>query len=496
MTVLPKKCSALLLVLLAAFTLMHAQERSVVMVHAEGGSSGYGVAHGGPGKVVTALHIVSGRSKISVKWEGKTTTAVVEKVYKPADLALLRLQTDLGIPQADVLPGAPPLGTPVTYWENAVGSTRMSGKTTSLSRTTQLGKIDPRLAADPQGFAMALCKDGSASFPALTTNVLKFGEKNIEKSHSGSPLTANNRIIGLVNGGDKPVNGSVCVWAIPAAEFKNLMTLGTPPPGALQPCTSGKLYGGLRSDNPFLTPAERQKALALEAAQAKAEALRDQAGNDVSLTIDHRTTFADVFETLFEEEQKYIEDMFVDNESEYDEADQVDVEDLFNTEIDFYREEKTGATIAVPVGSVLVIETQGNNTIIAVNSPDYGMAMHTYVYNGTSINEAIEAREEFRRYLVSDGLDWQDDGSDEWEIDNYLSDPEAPYYNEVITKVVLDEEENVTAEFFANVTISYDDCMGVMVQVNDWSTIENDATERKMYYLLEVCSLLTDFPYY
>ncbi|MBK9983377.1 MAG: hypothetical protein IPP15_13475 [Saprospiraceae bacterium] len=74
-----------------------AQKSSIVQVHADK-SSGYGVACGGPDLIVTALHVVSGKSTIMVVWQGKSAYADIEKIYKPSDLALLRLQTPLGIP--------------------------------------------------------------------------------------------------------------------------------------------------------------------------------------------------------------------------------------------------------------------------------------------------------------------------------------------------------------------------------------------------------------
>ena len=97
----PLLSSLLFICLFLHGTVLSAQKNSVVQVHADK-SSGYGVACGGPqnlpDRIVTALHVVAGKQTIVVKWQGKSSYATIEKIYKPSDLALLKLQTPLGIP--------------------------------------------------------------------------------------------------------------------------------------------------------------------------------------------------------------------------------------------------------------------------------------------------------------------------------------------------------------------------------------------------------------
>src|SRR5688572_26023149 len=121
--------SLLFISILLQCTVLSAQKNSVVQVHADK-SSGYGVACGGsqnlPDRIVTALHVVAGKKTIVVKWQGKTSNATIEKIYKPSDLALLKLQTPLGIPALSLYSGEPPWDTNINFWEIPINTTSVS----------------------------------------------------------------------------------------------------------------------------------------------------------------------------------------------------------------------------------------------------------------------------------------------------------------------------------------------------------------------------------
>src|SRR4030095_2361076 len=216
-----------------------AQKNSVVQVHADK-SSGYGVAWGGPQKdpdlIVTALHIFSGKKTIIVVWQGKSAYAQIVKIYKPSDLALLKLKTPLGIPPLSLYSGEPPWDTNINFWESPVNSGAMTAKTTMLEGRTNLSKISPRVANNSAGLSKALCMDAGQYYPGMNTEVINFKEPNIRKAHSGSPLTYEDKILGMVDGGAKLVDGKACVWAISAADFNKLLNQGSAPPGSLQSC--------------------------------------------------------------------------------------------------------------------------------------------------------------------------------------------------------------------------------------------------------------------
>ncbi|MDX2250111.1 MAG: hypothetical protein SF052_25235 [Bacteroidia bacterium] len=474
-----------------------AQQRSVVLIHTESGS-GYGVAYGAPNKIVTALHLVSGKTQIEVNWEGKKSFAKVEKIYKKADLALIQLLTPLNIPMLDIYNSDAPFGIDLNYWEAKPGTKLMSSKTTQLQRRTTLGKIDPRLAQNPAAqleFAKSLCTDGQSNYPTLNTSIIKFGEKNIDKAHSGSPITFEGKIVGMVDGGEKPVNGSVSVWAIPALEFQNLFTLGVPPPGSQPTCSSDKLYSGLRSDNPFLSPELQQMAQQIEYSQANPISGNGEDG--FSFSLQYRTNCQDLYETLFPEDQEYIQDIVRMGEEGFHIADPLSVYDLYPQEIDIYQDGQTGATIAIPTYSNINIEQENGRTLIEVSSQYEGITMYIYVSHNHSMEEAQSEKEWFKSYLVSDGLNWEEDENSQGaDIIDYSQDYYDPYYFEDMQRVIYDGEGYITSEFYATMTISDTDFLGVSVQVNDWQTLDDDPNERLISYLMEACTMITDFGYY
>ncbi len=481
------------------------QNQSVVVIHTGSAnsklaSSGYGIAYGGPDKIVTALHVVNGKTQIRVVYGRRSADAVVEKVYPASDLALLSLKTPLGIPQAELYQSSPPLNTDLLYWEQPTGASSNSSKTTQITKVSPLNRIDPRLTADLAGFQKALCTDNSQPYPKLETLILKFGEPNIKKAHSGSPVTtggSSNKVVGLIDGGDFPGTINSVVWAIPATEFKKLLEQGRAPSNPAQPCISQKLYGGVRSDNPFLSADQVQLARTMEAKRENPLTANNGGDNALIFTAEDRYSFEDVYASLDEEDQQYIQDLFESNEQYFEENEQVSVEDLFNSYIDVYFEERTGATIAFPYNAELHVEKEDGFpfSLIQASSPFGGIHMYAMVYQGEDTQDAFEMIEAFDQYLVSDGGAWVQDEDMEVYTENYLNDPD-PYYNRQYGMVIYDEDDILTSEFYANQTINYSDFLGVSVEISDWDTLDDQKNERLMYYLMEVCAMLSDFPYY
>ncbi len=484
--------TCLLLALMLAISPAAGQQESVVLVHA-GKASGYGVAHGGPGNIVTALHVVAGRSPITVVWKNQKFPAAIEKTYAPADLALLRLQTAAppNIPALKVYPGNAPLNTPLNFWEAPEKSIRMDKKETRLGRAVPLAQLENRLAQNQDALAKALCSDGRNNYPALQTSVFKFEEKNIRKAHSGSPLTFEGHVVGLVDGGP-PINGKGFIWAIPAAgNFAKLLNEGAPAaPGSA--CVSERLYSGLRADNPHL---ENDPVLA-ESAMDEPFAFVDNDGNTIAFTLEYRAACKDIYDTMFEEEQAHIRDLVTENEKSFAESEQVTIYELYKQLIDVYQEENTGASIAIPAQSDLSIEKSEGHTLIEASSPFEGITMIIFARSSSSLEESREAMAWFESYVLSDREDWAADPEDKDEIDDFLDDEDEPYYSKLMGRAAVDENGDTVAELFASLTIDGDDFLGVVVKVNDWQTVDDDKEERLFFYMMQACAMLTDFAYY
>lgn len=481
-------CSILLFACIVVFCA--AQPNSVVQVHADK-SSGYGVAYGGPQNqpnlIVTALHIVSGKSQIAVVWQGKTSYADIVQVYKPSDLALLRLKTPLDIPNMKLYSGEPPWGTNVNFWEVPVNTRLMSAKNTVLEERTSLSRISPRVANNQQGLTKALCQDQGQYYPGINTQVINFKEPNIRKAHSGSPLTYNNAILGMVDGGANLVGGTSCVWAIPAADFNKLFAQGTVPGGPMQACeVPGKanqyMFSGLRSDNPFLSPEEIQQAQQVE----NPINYSTNGGGQLSIYHDYRMGFYEIYETLFEDEQMDISELFESEE-------QISLDDLLNQTVDLYQDEWTGVSLLVPAQCHLEATSDEYGTALSAMSPGGAIQMMFYVSPTDDMDAGLEVLSGFKSSMMDAGFPMDVHPDD---VEDYRDDPYTPYYSEYAEDALENEDGEVVAEFFADMMINDGDFFAVTVYISDWSRVENDPNERLFLYLMETCAMMSDFALY
>jgi hypothetical protein len=481
---------SIIVIMTALQPLAFGQKNSVVQVHADK-SSGYGVAWGGPQNqpdyIVTALHLVSGKSTIIVVWQGKKAYAEVEKIYKPADLALLKLKTPLGIPPLIIYSGDPPWDTNVNFWEVPINTTTMTGKFTVLDEKTSLAKISPRVANNPNGLSKALCSDANQFYPGMNTSVINFKEPNIRKSHSGSPLTYGDKILGMVDGGAKLVDGKACVWAIPASEFIKLFNQGTPLPASMQACDqpgseNKYMYSGMRSDNPLLSPEEAKQASKFE----ESVKLTAISGSPIELSHEYRMTFDEVYETLFEEEQNDLNDILASEE-------ELSLDNLFNATVDLYIEENTGISILLPVDCKLYTTTDDYGTLITTSSPGGLVTMSIYISPNETMEEGMNALDNIKAFLEKKG---QPINPEEDDIDDFRDDDFNPYYSEYVENTTEDENGDIQSEFFADLIISDGDVLAVTVNIADWSQLDNNADERLYLYLLQTCALLSDFTIY
>jgi len=483
---IPRGCRLLLSVLLLAPILTFAQKNSVVQVNADK-SSGYGVAWGGPDLIVTALHIVSGKKTIMVVWQGKKSYATVEKIYKPSDLALLRLKTPLGIPVLSLYSGEPPWDTNINFWELPINTSSMTAKNTVLDEKTSLAKISPRVASNPTGLSKALCSDAGAFYPGMNTVVINFKEPNIRKAHSGSPLTYGDKILGMVDGGAKLVDGKACVWAIPAADFNKLVNQGTAVSASMQACDQvGRenkyMYSGLRSDNPLLTPEEAEQARQFE----NAVDFSANNGSTIELNHEYRMSFDEVYETLFEEQQNDLNDIL---ESE----DDVTLDNLLDATVDFYIEENTGISILIPAACTLTRSSNASGTLITTTSPGGLVSMSIYISPNLTMEDGMKAMDAFKSFMEENGQAMQ---PEEEDIDDYSDDEYNPYYSEYVENTIEDENGDAVSDFFADLIISDGDFLAVTVNIADWNELAENPDERLYVYLMQTCALLSDFSIY
>ena len=466
------------------------QKNSIVQVHADK-SSGYGVAWGGPQStpdlIVTALHIVSGKKTIMVVWQGKQAYAQIEKVYKPADLALLKLSTPLGIPPLQIYSGEPPWDSNINFWEVPVSTKAVTAKTTVIEERTNLAKLSPRIANNPTGLSKSLCMDAGQYYPSTNIDVINFKEPNIRKAHSGSPLTYDGKILGMVDGGAKLTDGKASVWAIPATDFMKLYNQGTSLSKPMQSCESPTaankfMYSGMRSDNPMLSPEE------IEQAQDFENTLNFSSANGSQLELFHeyRMSFEEVYETLFEDEQSDLDEIFETEE-------EITLEDLLNETVDLYIEELTGISVLIPAQCSLSHASDDFGTLITTTSPGGLITMTVYISPNLSVDEGMSAMDAFKTFMEDNGQPMEPLEDD---IEDFRDDPYTPYYSEYIENSFTDANGEVQSEFFADLIMNDGDFLAVTVNIADLAQLEENPEERLYLYLLATCSLLSDFSIY
>jgi hypothetical protein len=479
-------CGTLLGILMLFIPDMKAQDNSVVLIHADK-SSGYGVAWGGPQNnkdmIVTALHLVAGKKTIQVVWKGKTSTARVEKIYKPSDLALLKLTTPLGIPPMGLYSGEPPWDTNINFWEFPAAATAPTKKTTILEGRSSLASISPLIENEPAGLSKALCNDAGQSYPNMNTAVINFKEANIRKAHSGSPLTYGDKILGMVDGGARLVGGKPCVWAIPAADFNKLLSQGTVPSETMVACnapgTENKyMYSGIRTDNPLLSPEEVIQA---EMASIPMN-FSTSMGRQLELLHNYTMSFQDVYETLFEEEKQYLLNLFHP-------GDNITLDDLLKMTVNLYTEEKTGVSVMIPSQCTLTNSTDGFGTLNTTTSPGGSVKMSFYISQGESMNDGMTALNSFKEFIQNNGQAIE-------PIDDEQLKRHNKYYSEYFEKKSNDQRGNTRAVFFADLIINDGDFLAVTLTASDWGLVAKNPEEKLYFYLMEICTILSDFAIY
>lgn len=472
-----------------------AQANSVAVVHGDG-ASGYGVAYGGTDKIVTCLHIVAGKSKIMVRWQNKEAEAIIEKIYKPSDLALLKLKTPLGIQAVAKYPGGTPFDTDVQYYEIPKGVARVDQKSAELEERTSLDKISTRVTGNASGLAKLLCSDGSQYYPSMATSVINFEEPNIIKSHSGSPLAYQAKLLGLVDGGTI-VDGKPCVWAIQVADFDKLISQGTAPPSTLKSCEAPGvknkyMYSGTRSDNPMLTPEEAEAARAFESLIEAPTSFIDPCENLLTVQAAQRVSFTQVFESLFDESAQNVIDLFSE-EMEFDKGQRLSLEDLAYQTIDFYQEHITGASLVIPSESTLTTASNSFGNYVTLSSPLGTTTLSVFIAHLDTPEDAEKEMVRFKTMCAGMGQSMNPAAN---EIKDFRCDLANPYYKEAVENSTLDQNGKLKSEFQATMVVHKNNFVGTIVNVTDWDAMWEKPEERLFFYLLEISGLLTDFILY
>lgn len=253
---------------------MNRVKKSIVKVFAkfENGSEqvGTGFVMTDPCVIITALHVVAGSTRITIKYEA--TGAVEEvldlKVLRSADLVALRVRSEKPMPQLNQSATEPPPAEPITI----VGFPL--DLETSIESFGKIGYSGKKLSDMLTENQRKEIRD--MGYPALTTQVIHIAG-NITHGTSGAPvLNKLGEVIGVANGGLE--NGVHDLnWAMPTSYIAELLLSAETLPGK---SNRGNLMFAVTSE-----PVEKKSITLASPQQYVPEAAFDQSMYDFLLAL-------------------------------------------------------------------------------------------------------------------------------------------------------------------------------------------------------------------
>lgn len=453
--------------------------------------------------VVTALHVVAGSAKIEIQTaeEKKLASAKIHKFLRKADLALLEPLGPLNIAPLQLHAGVfPTTGDIWSISQQRVGANDMRlGKEKPLSDLFKRERSAKQREQVPPVTPQEVNRHFDPHrYPDANVPVLEL-EKPIGPGDSGSPITYDDAVISMVDGGLHNIGGiKKAWWSIPLKRNLDLLwAQGETDASKIQPY-SGKggriLFSKPRGENAPVRFKEVDREV-------------DQAEVAFSLYHTDQVSFGEVYETMLPEDQWFIEEA-IDDDAE------ITLDELSSETIDVYEDYESGATFAIPtmLSDDLAIEQDAGHTYVEAfsqfseNSSSF-VKLIVFIDNG-----GLQAKDDFKEYILSgealnddswSGQDWQDiqwvedDESDDDVVDD-LNDPDDPYYHEIMERIYerKDEDDQVIdgGEVYAAMTINENGVfLGVAIIVNDPASLTGD--DLINYYLMEACLTMAGFPY-
>lgn len=289
-------------------------------------------------QVVTALHVVAGIPvkdiKVYTDKESKSSGVVkVVKVLKEADLALLELDTDLGLTPLTLAEVDQNSSNEFYVWGFPHGIFQMAGDDIRFSRS---------LDASPT-LNSIINKTGAKDefevqeYPFPTAKILRVSS-TIQPGHSGAPIIdKTGKVIGVADGGLRSGTARLN-WAFPANMYvPRLLNSNDPAP------TTTSLQSNLYSSYtviPDNVSQEEQNQI------VEKEASENIVGNDSqSISKTWTASYDEILETMYEEDRNEIMAISAQNGL-----------NMRDTWYDIYEDFNTGATITIPYGENMVYD--------------------------------------------------------------------------------------------------------------------------------------------
>ena len=344
-----------------------------------------------PKMVITALHAVAGQKFIEVKnYQGLSTNAKVIRVLKIGDLALLSLDTDLGlvplkVGEADYNSSETfrvigyPHNIPTMVADEIKFSTSFNGrpKLSHLIKDTKLATV--------------LQKQG---YPVPQTYIFRISS-TIQPGHSGAPIVRDNGVVvGMADGGLKKGTARIN-WAIPAHQYIAQLIQSKD----IIPRSSSK-QSDLFSAKTYIS------SVGEEPPAAETASISDPTGQ-ITVHKVWNASLEEIFYTLDESDQEDVIEVFEDLSEEL-------ANYLFeNLRYDVYEDFNTGVTFALPEGAVVVYEDE---TFVV----SYGKIEFAFIPQNTdTFEEAVQTVKIFTEEMLKAYPDARpyDEDDEDWDND-------------------------------------------------------------------------------
>jgi S1-C subfamily serine protease len=287
-----------------------------------------------PTLVITALHAVTGASKIMVsKTESVKCEAKIEKVLKEADLVLLRLTRDLGLVPLRLQTADPNSTLEYFVWGFPEGAYSMAGDDIRFSRSLE---ATPTLNSILTGNKLKNELE-TQGYPLPGARILRISS-TIQPGHSGAPIMARDgTVIGVADGGLRGGTARIN-WAMPASYYvPRLSTSNDLVPKT--PSVQVELYSSLTEVDDDATEEEENSEYVREEVQ------NTIVNGEMSISKTWTASYDEITGTLSE---KDIIDL-----ATLTTAFGIDMSD---TEYDIYEDYTTGATITAPAGEYFTVQ--------------------------------------------------------------------------------------------------------------------------------------------
>jgi len=413
-----------------------------------------------PKQVVTALHVVAGVPvkdiKIYTDKESKSSGVVkIVKVLKEADLALLELDTDLGLTPLTLAEVDQNSSNEFYVWGFPHGIFQMAGDDIRFSRS---------LDASPT-LNSIINKTGAKDefevqeYPLPTAKILRVSS-TIQPGHSGAPIiNSTGKVIGVADGGLRSGTARLN-WAFPASLYvPRLLNSNDQFPTTLS--LQSNLYSSytIIQDN---STSEEQNRI------TEREAVESTIGDDnQSVSKTWTASYDEILETMYEEDKNDMMQIAFENSI-----------NMENTWYDIYEDFNTGATITVPAGENLVYD----NGWFHVNNESYTLRYSALIFDaGDFENAKAGASDYFGEILNSTVLV---ENPELWYLDpqypdEFEFDEEMEYLSYYFTRYT-DEDQKRMLLYNAEVEGG---ALLVVMMVCDLSLMNDDDYKRQfMHY--------------